>query len=758
VGKTRLALSIASGEEAHFADGVVWVDLAPLADPALVPTVLAAALGLAPDASLSIGESLVRTLRDRQTLLLLDNCEHMLSSAAGLVSLLLARCPALQVLATSRAPLSVQGEQIFPVHPLAVPPIGADLGGIQAAPAVLLFAQRAAATSPTFTLTEQNAEAVAEVCRRLDGLPLALELAAARSPVLSPVAMVMLLDQRLHILGDGPRDAPARHKTLHEAIDWSYSLLSPLEQEFFRTLAVFSGGWTIDTAADVSLLDRQTVLTHIDTLVRQSLIVPGAAIDAPVPRFTMLETIREFGAKRLRASGDEDTTRDRHAASFRRLIADLDLFNAFPGDPSWLNVVAPEADNLRQALDRVFTQGDKVALSEMSSGMASLWVTRSQFREARRWIELAITDDREVPADMRARCREALGMFLNYHGEASTATPILEEAVALARACGDPALLRHTLQSLGFALRLKHDYARAMTLHEEEEQAARAAATGSPAAGLFVGSALYQQGVVAAQSGDTATAMTRLAAAEPFLRAPGGSRRLGTVLGERGVIQLMTGQLAEATEALTEAVALMWAARYDMALTRPLRGLAGIASVTNQPVAASFLLEAAAYIDTKTPYGIVAASRDREIIAWCRARLKDRTPASSLGTRPRVDGDLAVAHAVAVAREVATNLLGAARVEATWLASGAPDVGDSWPEGFPGCGRFAQPETAIQDLTYRERDVLALLCERLTDAEIGERLFLSRRTVEHHVSSILGKLGVANRRQPAAVAARNHLV
>jgi DNA-binding CsgD family transcriptional regulator len=409
-------------------------------------------------------------------------------------------------------------------------------------------------------------------------------------------------------------------------------------------------------------------------------------------------------------------------------------------------------------LELFYAQGERIALSELSSGLTPLWLTRSQFREGRLWLERAITDDRDVPATLRARCRQAAGAFLNHLGEAAQATPILEEAVALARDCSDPALLRDSLQSLGFALRLQYDYARAMALHEEEEQAARAVATDISAAGLFIGSALYQQGVVAAQSGDNATAMARLAVAEAFLRAPGGSRRLGTVLGERGIIQLMTGQLSEATETLIEAVALMWAVRYDMALTRPLRGFAGIAAVTNQPVAATCLLDVAESIDTKTPYGIVAAARDREILEWCRARLKDRWPAPSSDARPRVDGEVVVAQAVAVAREVATTLIGAARVEAVWLTSGAPDAGVPLPEAFASGALIVQQETAFQELTYRERDVLALLCERLTDGEIGDRLFLSKRTVEHHVSSILGKLGAANRRQAAAIAVRHHLI
>ena len=206
---------------------MVFVDLAPLADPGLVVTTVAAALGVTPGADQPVADAIVAHLRPAQLLLLLDNCEHLLAAVGDLVSALLARCPALQVLATSRAALHVRGEQVLPVPPLEVPRAGSALDVVRAAPAAALFVQRARAVDPRFALTEQNAGAVAEVCRRLDGLPLAIELAAARSNVLSPAALLALLSQRLRVLGTGPRDAPARHQTIQDAIAWSYDLLAP---------------------------------------------------------------------------------------------------------------------------------------------------------------------------------------------------------------------------------------------------------------------------------------------------------------------------------------------------------------------------------------------------------------------------------------------------------------------------------------------------------------------------------------------------
>jgi predicted ATPase len=341
VGKTRLALALAQDVAPRFADGVVWVDLAPLADPTLVTATVATALGTAAKAGRSMSDTLVAHLRREQRLLLLDNCEHLLAAVAELVSTLLATCPAVQILATSRASLHVRGEQVFPVAPLAVPAPGVfSLEEARASPAVTLFMQRARATDPHFVLTEQNAAAVSEVCQRLDGLPLAIELAAARASVLPPAALRALLRQHLPVLGSGPRDAPARHQTIHDAIAWSYNLLTLEEQGVFRRLSIFAGGWTLEAAAAVCDLEFARVIDRLDTLVDQSLIVRQAGAEACEPRFTMLETTRAFGQERLRAAGEENDARDRHAAFFHGFIAGLDLHHALPGDPAWFDAVA----------------------------------------------------------------------------------------------------------------------------------------------------------------------------------------------------------------------------------------------------------------------------------------------------------------------------------------------------------------------------------------------------------------------------------
>src|SRR5215213_9341203 len=253
VGKTRLVLALGEAMTAAFADGVIFVDLSSLADPSLVPTAVTAALEISPSPDRSLTETIVVALRPGQRLLIFDNCEHVLAAASELVAALLAGCPALQVLATSRAPLHVRGEQVLAVPPLSVPETGAvHLERVKDVPAVRLFVQRAGATDPHFVLTERNAAAVAEICQRLDGLPLAIELAAAWITILSPEALLAQLAGRLRLLTGGPRDAPARQRTMRDAIAWSYALLSPQDQTLFRRLAVFAGGFTLEDAGAVA--------------------------------------------------------------------------------------------------------------------------------------------------------------------------------------------------------------------------------------------------------------------------------------------------------------------------------------------------------------------------------------------------------------------------------------------------------------------------------------------------------------------------
>jgi len=297
VGKTRLALAVAAALRADFPAGIAFIPLAPVQDPATVPATVARALGLAEAAGRPPDAALVAALRDRRLLLVLDNCEHLLAAVAALAGELLAACPGLTVLATSRAPLRLDAEQLFPVPPLALPDAGAPVSpaDVLAAPATALFVRRARAVRPDFAATPETAPIVAAICRRLDGLPLAIELAAARVRLLAPAALLAQLDHRLATLAGGPRDLPARHQSLRAAVDWSHGLLAAPERRLFARLGVFAGGCTLEAAAAVGAAAAAppgAVVARLEALVDQSLLQAG--VDAAgTTRLALLETLRE---------------------------------------------------------------------------------------------------------------------------------------------------------------------------------------------------------------------------------------------------------------------------------------------------------------------------------------------------------------------------------------------------------------------------------------------------------------------------------
>lgn len=300
VGKTRLALAIAQDVARQFADGTTFVDLAPLVDLALVPSTVAAAVGATTVADRAVTENLTTHLRTEQHLLILDNCEHVLSAVADLAAALLTGCPALQIMATSRAPLRVRGEQLLPVEPLPLPSLGTtSIAALQDNASVRLFVERAQAVRPAFQLTEGTAPTIAALCCQVDGLPLAIELAAARLRLLSPELLLAQMNDRLRLLRDGPRDLPVRQQALADTIAWSYALLAPEDQAFLRTLAVFAGGWTLNAAALVGGLPLAAAHERLERVLDQSMV---RLVDDDAPRFTMLETIRAFALEACRMS------------------------------------------------------------------------------------------------------------------------------------------------------------------------------------------------------------------------------------------------------------------------------------------------------------------------------------------------------------------------------------------------------------------------------------------------------------------------
>ena len=421
VGKTRLALAAARELVDAFADGVAWVELAPIHDrpervPELMATAIARVVGAREVAGQSVTAALAAALRRRTLLLVLDNCEHVLA-AAPLVAELLAGCEGLRVLATSRVRLQLRGEREVPVAPLAVPDQGTgDRGqgtgeqsltpdarplppevvvGLAGVAAVRLFVERAAEIRPGFTLTAENAAAVAAICRRLDGLPLAIELAATQVKLLPPAELLARLGRRLPLLTGGPRDAPARHQTMRDAIAWSHDLLGENEQALFRRLAVFVGGFAVDAAEAVVATgwSELELLDAISALVDRSLLIPLAPVDAE-PRFGMLETVREYGLERLVATGEVDATRRRHALCFLEATERIEplLFGA--GQIAAVARLEVDRDNHRAALAWLEQAGESDHLLRLAGALGPFWDIHGPLDEGREWLDRALTMSR----------------------------------------------------------------------------------------------------------------------------------------------------------------------------------------------------------------------------------------------------------------------------------------------------------------------------------------------------------------------------
>ena len=471
VGKTRLALQVGAELLDHFTDGVFLVSLASIRDPALVPPTLAQALGVREVAGQSLLATLQHELRDRHLLLLLDNFEQVIG-AAPLVADLLERCPRLQALVTSRAVLRLSGEYDFPVPPLTLPDPAHPpaLERLTQYEAVRLFLERAQAARADFAVTNETAPAVAELCHRLEGLPLAIELAAARVRLFSPPALLARLERRLPLLTGGPRDRPARQQTMRAAIAWSYDLLDPAEQALFRRLAVFVGGWTIEaaeavaTAAGPLALD---LLAGLESLLDKSLLRSTGA-DEATPRFGMLEVIREYGLEQLEAGSEAETTRRAHAAWHLALAERAAPALDGPDQVAWLARLEQEHHNLRAAFDWLLAEGDAEAALRLGGLIWRFWEIRGHFGEGRARLAQALAHPAaSAPTPARAKALSAAGNLAYRQGDFQAARTLHQECLAIWRLAGDRAGAASALNNLGLISHRQGDFAAARAFHEQ---------------------------------------------------------------------------------------------------------------------------------------------------------------------------------------------------------------------------------------------------------------------------------------------------
>jgi non-specific serine/threonine protein kinase len=449
-GKTRLALQTASELVDRFRDGVWVVDLGPLSEPNLITHTVAATLGVRGGPNRTLEAALADYFRSRQLLLLLDNCEHLIDECAQLVEPLLRVAPNLHVLATSREGLGIVGETVWRVPSMALPPSSevATIESVLQYEAVGLFAARAAAVAPAFRITETNAATVADICHRLDGIPLAIELAAARLNVLSADQIAVRLKDRFRLLTGGSRTAVARQRTLEAAIGWSYDLLSEPERTLLCRLSVFPGGWTLDAAEDVCAgngLERESILDLLSHLVDKSLV--NVDDDAGGERrYRCLETVRQYGRERLVRSDDAGRVRERHLEWFSALAQRAEPEITSRNQPQWLNRLHAEYGNLRCALEWCLEPPVRggTALG-LASALAWFWVRRGYLAEGRQWLERALAADDAGSSTLRATGLLHLGTITFLQGELETATRALEESTSLARAVDAHGLVAFSL-------------------------------------------------------------------------------------------------------------------------------------------------------------------------------------------------------------------------------------------------------------------------------------------------------------------------
>ena len=502
VGKTRLALAATAALEPAFADGAVWVELAPVADPTLVPVTVAHALGITVETSTPIAEALRSRLREQRVLLALDNCEHLREAVSTLAAELLPACPRLLILATSRARLRLAAEQVVPVEPLAVPE-EADEGSVDQvirADAVTLFVQHARAARADFTLTGDNAPDVAALCRRLDGLPLAIELAAARVRILSPAALRALLDERLRLLTGGAVDAPARHQTLEATLAWSYDLLESGPQATFRALSACAGGCTFDTAAAITAHDDPfAALDDIEALVEQNLLRAGDGPDGEF-RYAMLETVRDFARARLAEDPEATTIRGRHATHFVEMAEQGDAALSGSNQATWLRRLDADRDNLREAMTWLLASSQQADLLRLASALWTWWSRRGSFEEGRSWLERALALGKAEPV-IRAKSYHRLGNLGIDLGDYPMARIMYEASLDVARAIDDRHAIAAALNGLGIVATDTGAYDESRTLHQRALAIRRDLRdTDGEARSLF------NLGYVAAQSGNLADA------------------------------------------------------------------------------------------------------------------------------------------------------------------------------------------------------------------------------------------------------------
>ena len=720
-GKTTLALQLAADVRAAFPDGVYLVELAPVTDAHLVVPTIAAAVGMLDGPAEQLLAALEAFLRPRVVLLVLDNCEHLVDACAQQVTRLLTACPDLRILATSREPLQIAGERQRRVAPLAIPSPeqGSDAAALRWIPAVQLFIERAQAVEPSFALTDANAAAVGAICVRLDGIPLAIELAAARVRVLTAEQILARMDDWFRLLASTQRSAPTRQQTLKATLDWSYTLLSDDERRLFRQLAVFVAGWPLEAA---ELLGTEHGAAPDDTLDLLTRLVDKSLVQVDesgtVARYRLLEPLRQYALHQLEESGEEAHARAAHARFYLTLVEQAAPELHGPRQVDWVVRLEDELGNLRAALQWM-AEHDAEALLRTTVTLALFWETRGHLREGRRWLELALAAS-SVAGDTTLRARALIGAGRLAHQqtdfEASEAFHM--ESLAIARELGDQRGIAMALSELGKAARLRDlDYDRSIALLEES--LALCAELNDQGLSAY---ALLNLGISVWGNNDLARAEDTLEQSLQLYREDGNLRLAAIAQAMLGLVAWRARQFDLAASRFIAAledhhrIGDWWFIAYD------LRGLAAVLIEQDRAEYATRLLGAAQCLG--------------EALGEVHSPIGGNTwgPLSELAQQ--LLGTEAFERAWASGRSLSRDEALRAAIEAV-AASGAGD------RPVAPANVIAHPDT----LTRREREVALLLARGYSDRQIAEELYIAVSTVGVHVHHILEKLDLRSRFQ-----------
>jgi predicted ATPase/DNA-binding CsgD family transcriptional regulator len=725
VGKTRLALQAAADLADDFAGDVFFIPLAPIRDPTLVVPTIAHALGLLDIGSHSLTERLMDVLRPRQTLLLLDNLEQILDASPHLAELLVA-CPPLKLLVTSRSVLHLSGEHNFPVPPLALPSPAAplSLSEVGASAAVRLFVVRAGAARPDFVLTEQNAGAVTAVCQRLDGLPLAIELAATRITHLPPASLLARLEQRLPLLTGGPHDLPARLRTMRDAIAWSYSLLPPQDQRLFRTLSIFAGGFTLEAAevvGDAGGEDTMRILDGVASLVSQSLLHQVEEVGAE-PRYFMLETIREYAREQLDTSGETEETRQRHAIFYLEFGEAMAGRLGGAGMAATLTRLSMELPNLRAALAWSLEPGGDVdAGLRLATALSPFWRFRGHLSEGRRWLDTALAAG---PTAMTTRIDGlvAAAEVAIFQGEYAAARELGQAGLDLATVHGYSGGEARAWFILALGTDFQGDLDLAVSLYWQ------AVERRDDLGGLhWTSRVLACLADMLHMQGDLHQAETMAGEALALAREGGHAWSEVLALGVLAHIAVDRAEYAEGLRLGLEFLGVAQTLGANLGVAGALSTLAGLFLATGHPERATHLLAAG------------------------------RALGDTIGVVP-VAHHLYYERVLAAARQLLDEQAFASAWAAGWVLSPEEALADILEEAEPFTRQTGKVISNEAGLSLRELDVLRLLTEGFSDRQIADALSISPKTAGKHISNILGKLGVTTRTAAATYAVRQNLI